>query len=316
MSGRFPRKILVATDFSDVSRLALRQALDMKEKNGAEVTLVHAQEDLRGVLEKLPAESRWKLVSGDIEEFERDLRKKTDERLAAFLKSENASGVAAKTLIGKAPVELIHEIHTGGHDLLMAGTVGSSPIKRFFVGSVAEQLVRNSPIPVWITRPEQVLQPRKILVPVDFSEVTPRIVQTAGEIAAIFGSEVILLHTYDSEALMLLGVIDGDDSENLSLLAKNVENEVGPKFEALKEQFLSGLKVQTRILRGAASKLIRELQEPEEVDLTVMGSVGRSGVGGLLLGNTAEKVLRHSNSSLLVVKPANFVSPIGPPLVK
>jgi len=316
MSGTFPSKILVATDFSEVSRLALRQALALQKACGAEITLVHTLEDFKGAILSLPQESRLKLVSGDINEFERDLRKRTDEKLAEFLKSESATGIAFKTLVGKAATELIHEVHAGGYDLLIAGTVGTTAVKRFFIGSVSERLLRTCPIPVLVTRPENVVSPRKILVPVDFSEVTPRIVESAGALAKAFGSQILLLHTYDSDALALLGVLDGSECENLEMLAKNMENEYGPKLEALKKLIPAGVAVETRLLRGEAAAVIHELQEPEDVDLTVLGSVGRSGVTGLLLGNTAEKVLRHSHSSLLVVKPAGFVSPIGPPLVK
>ncbi len=316
MSGKFPTKILVATDFSEVSKLALRQAVAIKEKNGAELTLVHALEDLKGALERLPTESRWKLVSGNIDEFENDLRAKTNQKLAEFLKSEQIQGVTTKTLVGKAAIELVHEVHAGGYDLVVAGTVGTTAMRRFFMGSVAEQLLRTCPCAVWVTRPENVVSPRKILVPVDFSEVTERIVENAGAIAKLFGSEIILLHTFDSEVLSVLGVLDGDSSENLALLAKNMEEEVGPKLDELKKLLPAEVKVVTKILRGDAATVINELQEPDDVDLTIMGTVGRSGMSGLLLGNTAEKVLRHSYSSLLVVKPANFVSPIGPPLVR
>ena len=47
-----------------------------------------------------------------------------------------------------------------------------------------------------------------------------------------------------------------------------------------------------------------------DVDVIVMGTVGRVGVSGLLIGNTAEKVLRLVECSVLAVKPAGFVSPV------
>jgi len=49
-----------------------------------------------------------------------------------------------------------------------------------------------------------------------------------------------------------------------------------------------------------------------KVDLIALGTVGRSGVEGLLLGNTAENVLAESDCDILAVKPAGFVSPISP----
>jgi nucleotide-binding universal stress UspA family protein len=49
-----------------------------------------------------------------------------------------------------------------------------------------------------------------------------------------------------------------------------------------------------------------------EADLIVLGTVGRTGLQGLLLGNTAESVLLHSDCDVLTVKPVGFVSPIAP----
>jgi nucleotide-binding universal stress UspA family protein len=49
-----------------------------------------------------------------------------------------------------------------------------------------------------------------------------------------------------------------------------------------------------------------------KADLIVVGTVGRRGVEGLLLGNTAESVLTHCDCDVLAVKPADFVSPIRP----
>ena len=48
----------------------------------------------------------------------------------------------------------------------------------------------------------------------------------------------------------------------------------------------------------------------EGIDLVVMGSVGRSGLSGMLIGNTAERILRKLPCSVLVVKPDGFVSPV------
>jgi nucleotide-binding universal stress UspA family protein len=48
----------------------------------------------------------------------------------------------------------------------------------------------------------------------------------------------------------------------------------------------------------------------EQIDLIVMGTVGRSGISGLFIGNTAEKVLQKVDCSVLAVKPEGFVSPV------
>jgi nucleotide-binding universal stress UspA family protein len=56
--------------------------------------------------------------------------------------------------------------------------------------------------------------------------------------------------------------------------------------------------------------VIQELVERHAADLLVMGSVSRGGIAGLLLGNTAERLLDRVHCSLLTIKPRDFISPI------
>jgi nucleotide-binding universal stress UspA family protein len=67
-----------------------------------------------------------------------------------------------------------------------------------------------------------------------------------------------------------------------------------------------------RLATGTAWRMIRAAAHALDADLIVMGSVGRAGISGLLIGNTAEKVLRVCDRSILTVKPDGFVSPVQP----
>ena len=64
------------------------------------------------------------------------------------------------------------------------------------------------------------------------------------------------------------------------------------------------------LLEGQAGLLIPELAEEKQVELIVMGTVCRTGLAGLLIGNTAEDVLHQVDCSVLTVKPSGFVSPV------
>jgi nucleotide-binding universal stress UspA family protein len=66
-----------------------------------------------------------------------------------------------------------------------------------------------------------------------------------------------------------------------------------------------------RLVKGRASAVIPRFAKKHAVDLVVMGTVGRSGIPGLLIGNTAEQILTHLESSVLTLKPAEFVSPVS-----
>ena len=55
---------------------------------------------------------------------------------------------------------------------------------------------------------------------------------------------------------------------------------------------------------------MRQLSSELDADLVVMGSIGRTGIPGFIIGNTAEDMMQAINASILAVKPAGFVSPV------
>ncbi|MET0081273.1 MAG: universal stress protein, partial [Candidatus Thiodiazotropha lotti] len=64
------------------------------------------------------------------------------------------------------------------------------------------------------------------------------------------------------------------------------------------------------MIHGDASKVIHQFSDSLNADLIIMGTVGRTGVPGLFIGNTAEDVLQTAKASILAVKPPSFVSPV------
>ena len=73
--------------------------------------------------------------------------------------------------------------------------------------------------------------------------------------------------------------------------------------------------IQVHISLGTPWQEIQRISQHVSADLIVIGTVGRSGIKGMLLGNSAEKVLDTCGSSILAVKPSGFISPIEPATV-
>jgi nucleotide-binding universal stress UspA family protein len=74
---------------------------------------------------------------------------------------------------------------------------------------------------------------------------------------------------------------------------------------------LDYLKPRTHLLQGSASREIPKLAKNLAVDCIVMGTVGRTGIRGILMGNTAETILAQIDSSVLAIKPEGFSTPIA-----
>jgi nucleotide-binding universal stress UspA family protein len=95
-------------------------------------------------------------------------------------------------------------------------------------------------------------------------------------------------------------------------IARITREEEGRR-EALLGEFLARFaqfKPQPHFVRGDAGSAVPRAVERLRPDLLVLGTVCRSGVPGLLIGNTAERVLDAVNCSVLTVKPRDFVSPV------
>ncbi len=64
------------------------------------------------------------------------------------------------------------------------------------------------------------------------------------------------------------------------------------------------------MLKGDAEILIPELTKRKRIELIVMGTASLTGIAGFFIGNTAEKVLREVDCSVLTIKPEGFVTPV------
>jgi nucleotide-binding universal stress UspA family protein len=80
--------------------------------------------------------------------------------------------------------------------------------------------------------------------------------------------------------------------------------------ELLRPYALDKLTHQVHLLKGNPGSVIPKVAQAKRIELIVMGTVCRTGVAGLIVGNTAENVLRQVDCSVLTVKPEGFITPI------
>lgn len=148
------KNIVVATDLSEASAPALRSAVELGAALGASVTLLHVLEPpptppgLEAfALEGLPVDWEERLLRG------RALA--AQERVAQLAKTASTEQVTVspRLVTGLLPDSLVAEIKANGYDLLVVGSHGRTGVAHFFLGSVAEKLVRNAPCPVLVVRP-------------------------------------------------------------------------------------------------------------------------------------------------------------------
>jgi nucleotide-binding universal stress UspA family protein len=213
-----------------------------------------------------------------------------------------AEGPPAPTILEKAKLE--------GATLIAMTTHGRGGLSRWFMGSVAEKVVRASPTPVLLVRsfrptPLGDLQParalelpfRKILVPTDGSAAAATMIGPAAEFAQLFDAEVMVLHA--ELPIVMPGY--GEQGFPPALQATPSEQDRATAKAAGRFGDL-GLPVKRRTIVGNAAEVILDVAHTEEVDLIAMATHGRSGFSRWVLGSVAERVLRHAGVPLLLVR--------------
>jgi len=144
---------------------------------------------------------------------------------------------------------------------------------------------------------------RSILVPTDFSECARHAVPAAAQFARLTGARVVCLHVVEP-VVPAVGWAPVAEALPLADVGERLENSAArelPKVAAGAE--FAGLDVEDVIAHGeAASEIVRVAGE-RRVDLIVISSHGRTGLGRILFGSTAAAVVRHAPCPVLVVKP-------------
>jgi len=306
------QSILVATDFSVASDSSLKLAAWLSRQFGSKLILAHTLPDLRGVAHAASNKARIDLLSGDGEIFDREIRRNSDSRLRQTIAELNATDINVKyeTLLGEAFVEITHAVQEEGYDLVLAGTRGHAKWEEFFVGSTAKRLIRKCPASVWIVKAEHTDPPKVILSPTDFSDVSRKAVLEGLWVAEKANADFHLLHVIDSDDVppdVISKIPHG------SSLQQEIQEEAQRRLDGFVNSLgATRVLVQSHLIFGTPWKEIQRLVKQLNVDLIVIGTVGRNGIEGLLLGNTAEKVLDQCDCSVLTVKPDGFVSSIAP----
>lgn len=145
---------------------------------------------------------------------------------------------------------------------------------------------------------------RSILLPTDFSDCGNYALRYASSLARTFGASIICVHVIEpmvptvgysgmTEPLPIADITDQ--------LEDSAEREL-PKLAGCDE--CAGLQVEEVIVHGEASSEIVRVAKERNVDLIVVSSHGRTGLGRMLFGSTAEAVVRHASCPVLVVKPS------------
>ncbi len=303
------KKILVYVNTELRKHPALHRAAVLAELSGGQLKALDVVGELPATL-RLPAYGYPALADTLLKEKQRRL-----ERLTKPLRQR---GIRVKTeaQYGKAALEIIREVLRGRYDLVMKTAEPGGLTKLF--GTTAMRLLRECPCPVWLVKAAHDRRYTRVLAAVDPSSphdeknaLNTKIMDLALAVAKLEGAELHVVHAWHLFGASVLSGEAGVPRDLLERYSAAVRKETNANLD----QFLATLKAKipknrVHLVEGDPAVVIRDFAGREKVDLIVMGTVVRTGVAAMLIGNTAERVLAQVNCSILAVKPDRFVCPV------
>ncbi len=317
------KKILLVLDPKSKEKSVLIRAVQLSQVNKAELKVVSIIEGpppkiefaTPSELEQLIAEKNRLIEKVNIE------RKKDIKKLIYPFVSDGIK-IHSEILNGKPFIEIIKQVLLFDFDLIIKNAEGKMGFMSSIFGSEDIHLMRKCPCPVWLIKPNQTKRFKRILAAVDINpflvnnqqdELNKKIIELSISLAKKDNSELHILHvwSYLNESIFKENLNEESQSKHESLAKWEMEKRKEELEKLLSQYSLEGIKFNLHMLKGDPKKQIPKFSENFKVELLIMGTLGRTGVPGLFIGNTAETVLNNVKCSLLTLKPNGFISPVS-----
>lgn len=318
---RFRNILCVVEQASDAT--ALERAVSLAENNQASLTVARVIPPLATDL-RLPEGGP---TSSALREWSNAEHLAALESVARPYGSR--VGLGLRLLQGTAFLEIIRAVLADGYDLVIKAAEDPPYLRRLF-GADDMHLLRKCPAPLWLTRPAEKTNYGRILAAVDFDPAEPQkaanalnrtILELAAALSVSDFAELHVVHAWDAPAEDVIrrwaavpdsAATDYAEAER-SAHARGLE-QIGAKLkEWLGDESYDYIAPRYHLPRGSAVGVVPHLAAELEADLVVMGTVARTGISGLIIGNTAESILEQLPCAVLAVKGPGFVSPVRLP---
>ncbi|GEM_PF-592272 len=210
-------------------------------------------------------------------------RQNAEDALAQVEKMYPKANVVVRE--GKPAEEIVSYAKEINANLIIVGSSNKSRLERLFIGSVSEKVVRHAKISVLVARSPKL--PKRVLVTTDGSECSNRALYWVRKIRERIPFEVTVLH-----------VMDTSDPAPSQLYLEELQRRRDCALGAARAIF--GDSAEYISMKGHPVFVIVAMSA--DYDLVVLGSHGRSGIDYLLLGSVAERVVRFSRTSTLILR--------------
>jgi len=299
-------RIVVPLDGSEFGERALPVATAIAKKSGAGLGLVTVCDTGSAVPEvveqgpALAAESRKYL-----------------EDLATRLFEDSDVDTELEVLAGPVVDSIVEEIRRWEGELVVLSTHGRGPVRRIWLGSVADRLVRRSPVPLLLVRPREgegaeepgpsageAFDPSHVLVPLDGSPVGEAVLEEAVRLGGLFGARFTLFRAVSTPEYLGTPYLPHVEWIDRRRIMAELEERARKELRGVADRMRRrDLETEASVVRhDHPADAILEFAEAEGADLIAMGTHGRGAVARTLLGAVADKVVRGASAPVLLVR--------------
>lgn len=301
------KQIVVGIDFSENSRTALKQGVRIGRAAGAAVIAVHVVE--KSMVDQVAAS--MESPPGDLPDRIAAHARYGIERMVAEI--PEAKDTRVQVVVGHTSAELARSSELpagGGESLLVMGAFGQTHAARG-VGTTAARCVRHGPSNALLLRPEQSGPFRRIVCCVDFSQTSLLALREAARLASMDKAALTALNVfsppppaYPPADMIGLWPIPAPDYSQLTVrLRESAQDAIAKAISDIKKEIPDLTIAPAVVEEFSYAKGICDYAKEHSADLVVIGTHGRSNLRYMLLGSTAEKVLREVHCSVFAVKP-------------
>jgi len=292
-------RIFCATDFSDFAKDVVAYGITLAAEFHAKLYICHVID--------LPAVTAYgEAVTGPIEHQNRFMgyARREIDRLIGNSSVEYQSLIS----IGNTTEEITRLADEHAADLVITATHGRSGLKRFFLGSVTERLMRTLSCPLLVIRGAEEAKRKKslkkfpfkkVLVGCDFSTDSEFALEYAISIAQEFQSELHLVHVVEPSGYKDLFKLPSEPGEKFK---EELYDTIQDKLKTMvPEEALNWITLKTKLLVGKSYEELVRYAQLKDVDLVALGTRGRGMVEDILVGSTTDRVIRQAPCPVLSI---------------
>jgi nucleotide-binding universal stress UspA family protein len=301
------RSILVPLDGSPFAEQAVPLASRIAQRAGSKLRLALVHQ-----LPPAPVDMAGARLFTSIELATRRSERGYLRGVQAKLRAGGTRLSSAVTLTGAAGPALAQYVRDLGIDLVVMATHGRGGIRRAWLGSVADHLIRDLEIPVLLVRPveggpapDRPPGMGQILVPLDGSALAEEALDAAAALARIWDTELTLLQVVPPVLLSTdpaLPLPSAYDEELTTMCRTQAQDYLDDVAERMRGQGLRATGV--AVVGWSAVGSILDVARPERVALVALATHGQGGLRRLALGSVADKLVRGADVPVLVYRPA------------